>query len=131
MAIIVVKDSWNPNFTLSDEALSRLGWTPDKRVVPFGLSERSNPALIRVCKELGPRASAYDREFKLFRIAAEDVPFVSLVINACGIESVIIDCETKQNTIAMRSLDSARSALLCNHMTDSEKISYMAKILKT
>lgn len=69
---------------LSDEALAHLGWGPDKRYVCVDVCQRSNPELVRVCKELGSHASEYSTWFTFVEVPDDILPFVKIRSVNCG-----------------------------------------------
>lgn len=116
-------------FTLSDAALKKLGWCRDARYLVLETDARSDPELVRVCKELGPRASEDGKAFTFVEVASSDVPFVTLS-EYDGAESLTIDHNAKARATYAKAIDAARAVLACGNLSADEKVSLITTILK-
>ena len=116
-------------FQLSNAALKSLGWHRDERFLVLETDARSNPELVRVCKELGPHASADGKPFTFVDVASADIPFVKFS-EYDGIESLTIDTNAKHRVAHEQIISAARAVLSCSHLSDSEKITLITTILK-
>ena len=116
-------------FTLSDEAIKRLGWTRDERFLVLENDARSDPKLVRICKELGPLASSDGKPFTFVDVAYADVPFVKLS-EYDGKESLTIDTNAKASATYAQIIDAARAVLACGNLSAAEKVSLITTILK-
>lgn len=94
MPFIVLNPGFG-GFQLSEAAINRLGLSEYDSYVDLTVDERSNPDLVRVCRELGQRASSYNMPFKLVEVSADDLPFVKFS-EYDGVESITIDQAAKQ-----------------------------------
>jgi len=115
-------------FKLSDAALKRLGWCRDERFLVLEINARSDPELVRVCKELGAKASADNEPFEFVDVAAADIPYVRLH-DYDGWESLTID-EQAKNLGAQAGILSAVRAVVATNMSDAEKLSIITTLLK-
>ncbi len=129
MATFVLNPRFGSGFQLSDKALKRLGWHRDERYLVLEADARSNPELVRVCKELGPHASADGKPFTFVDVDSADIPFVKFS-EFDGIESLTIDTNAKLRGAHEQIISAARAVLICSHLCDSEKISLITTILK-
>jgi hypothetical protein len=134
MTTFVLNTTCYGGFTLSDAALKRLGWHRDARYPVLDTDMRSNPELVRVCKELGPRASADGKAFTFVDVASADIPFVTFS-DYDGVESLTIDTKAKARTQGKDIGDQAvviqtiRQVLTCN-LSEAEKLRVIASLLK-
>lgn len=130
MLTVVIGGPWHVGVSLSDEALKLLGWTHDKRIVALDLKLRSDSELIRVCKELGPRASTRNCELTLVDVADDDTPFITLYNNY---ENEVLKIKPHIQTgtsAAPQTQKTVLDVLACTHLSDAEKIAAITIILK-
>lgn len=129
VTFVLNTDYCGVGFTLSYAALKRLGWHRDARYPVLDIDMRSNPELVRVCKELGSRASADGKPFTFVDVASADIPFVKLTTYD-GIEFLTIDNKEKQRAAQEQIISATHAVLTCSHLSDTEKISLLKTILK-
>ncbi len=116
-------------FQLSDEALKRLGWGRDSAFLGLDIESRSNPELVRVCKELGRRASSDGKAFDLVVVDRSDAPFVKFH-EYDGAESIEIDTAAKECAAQTKCITAVRAVLACTTLSDSEKLTLITTIFK-
>lgn len=129
MATFVFNDRSYGGFSLSDEALELLGLPHDARYLDLETDARSNPEIVRVCKELGPRASEDGKPFTFVEVASADVPFVKLS-EYDGMESLTIDTNAKASATYVKVIDAARAVLACGNLSADEKVAVLTTLLK-
>ncbi len=115
-------------FQLSKAAINRLGWSEYDSYVELTVEARSNPDLVRVCRELGPRASDYNKPFELVEVSADDLPFVTFS-EYDGAESIVIDQAAKQLAQKEQVLSAIRAVLVCPGMSAEAMISVIKTIV--
>ena len=127
MATFVLNPRYG-SFELSYAALKRLGWCLDARYLVLETVARSDPKLVRVCKELGEKASADGKPFEFVVVAASDIPYVKLS-EYDGWECLTIDKQGKDIDNQARILTAIR-AIMTTHISDAKKLSIIATLIK-
>lgn len=127
MATFVLNPRYG-GFELSDVALKRLGWCRDARYLVLETDARSDPELVRVCKELGAKASADGKPFEFVDVAASDIPYVKLS-EYDGWESLAIDKQGK-DLGNQAGILAAIHAIMATHMSDADKLFIIATLIK-
>jgi hypothetical protein len=115
-------------FRLSKAAINRLGWSEYDAFVELTVEARSNPDLVRVCRELGPRASNDNKPFELDEVSADDLPFVTFE-EYDGVESIVINQIAKQHAKNERVLSAIRGVLVCPGMSAEAMVSVIKTII--
>lgn len=127
MATFVLNPRYG-GFELSDAALKRLKWCRDARYLVLETDARSDPELVRVCKELGAKASADNMPFEFVDVAAADIPYVRLS-DYDGWESLTIDEQANGLGNQAGTLAAIR-AIMATHLSDAEKLAVITTLLK-
>lgn len=127
MATFVLNPRYG-GFELSDEALKQLGWCRDARFLVLEKTARSDPKLVRVCKELGAKASTDDKPFELVYVDEPDIPYVRFS-EYDGLEKLNIDEYAKANGTQAKILAAIR-AVMTTQLNDAEKLTIITALLK-
>ena len=115
-------------FKLSKAATDSLGLSKYDAFVELTIEARSDPDLVRVCRELGPRASNDNKPFKLEEVSADDLPFVTFD-EYDGVESFVINQVAKQHAKQEQVLSAIRAVLVCPGMSAEAMVSVIKTII--
>lgn len=127
MATFVLNPRYG-GFELSDEARKLLNRSHGDRFLALEKNVRSDKELVRVCKELGAKASADNKPFELVYVDEPDIPYVRFS-EYDGLEKLNIDEHAKSFGTQAKILDAIR-AVMTTHLNDAEKLSIITTLLK-